>query len=58
MTIEEIRKNKPDGADEYFIDYDNSINYLKDNTTMIHTRYLGWEESDIEYVSEFEVKPL
>lgn len=30
MTIEEIRKNKPEGADGYVIEDDGSITYTRD----------------------------
>lgn len=57
-TPQHILDGAPIGANEYFIDYDGSINYLKDGRKMVYTPYTGWELFNLKYQESVEIKPL
>lgn len=56
--MSKIQTNAPLGAEEYFIDYDSSVWYLRDGRTHIYSPYIGWEEFDPEYQQNVTIHPL
>lgn len=57
-TMSEIQSQAPKGAEEYFIDYDSSVWYLKEDRTYIYSPYIGWEEFDTEYQKNVTIHPV
>lgn len=56
--MSKIQENAPKGAEEYFIDYDGSICYLRGNRNLIYSPYIGWEGFDPEYEDKVTIHPL